>query len=173
MIELTEALLAKKWDPVEFALLKRMIGNLISYKHFIPNVIKNDIVDILTIANKIKSEYDILSAERASGQDTLDTKDIKLDAENQTDAHTHTRTDIHTQTKSYTQVFTIVSRLQLENDSIILNESNIFENKLRPNMVQTVPDVPTPTPTPASMPPTLSTPKKKKRNIFQKIFFIE
>jgi hypothetical protein len=171
MIELTEALLAKKWDPVEFALLKRMIGNLISYKHFIPNVIKNDIVDILTIANKIKSEYDILSAERASGQDALVNGE---DAENQTDAHA--RTDINTQTESYTQVFTIVSRLQLENDSIILNESNIFENKLRPNMVQTVPDIPAPVSVSASATtptPPLTPKKKKKRNIFQKIFFIE
>jgi hypothetical protein len=163
MIELTEALLSKQWTEVEYTLLKRMIGNLISYKHFIPNVIKNDIVDILTIANKIKSEYDnIINGEGV--------KDIK-DAENQTDTDTDTQIDTQIdininlnkmcQTESYTQIFTIVSRLQLENNSIILNESNIFENKSQP------------TTTPVTVPVPVVPKKKRRRNIFEKIFFIE
>jgi hypothetical protein len=60
MIEQANLLLNQEWNEQEKILVKRSIQNLLYYKSFIPKAIKNDVIDILTIANSIKSEYTIL-----------------------------------------------------------------------------------------------------------------
>lgn len=53
-------LLESSWEEHEKVLVKRLLDNLSSYNYLIPKYMKDDIKALLIMANRIKSEYDIL-----------------------------------------------------------------------------------------------------------------
>lgn len=62
MIDKAKILLNKDWPQEQYNLIKRLFDNLLSYKAFIPNALKNDIIAMLDIAISIKEDYDILKS---------------------------------------------------------------------------------------------------------------
>ena len=60
IIEEANKLLETDWSDQDKELVQRIVGNLKSYKSFIPNYLKDDITSVLIMANKIKMEYDDL-----------------------------------------------------------------------------------------------------------------
>jgi len=60
IIDEANKLLNTDWVNEDKELISRIIGNLKTYKSFIPSSLKDDIRDILMMANKIKKEYDEL-----------------------------------------------------------------------------------------------------------------
>jgi hypothetical protein len=148
-VEQTKSLLEKDWSPEEYTLLKRMIDNLICYKNFIPNLIKNDITDLLHIANKIKTDYDTLKK-------SFDLKIYQLDIV--TGRVIKEALDKESQTDKEVKTYTIISRFSL--DPLSNCESHVFLNYPTPHVS-------------VSTSVSTSVPKKKKRNFFQKVFFID
>jgi hypothetical protein len=73
IIELINSLLEKSWAPEEMVLLTKLSDNLLYYKKLIPKALKTDIVAVLTMANSIKSEYDVLKGKLTTlnPQDTV------------------------------------------------------------------------------------------------------
>lgn len=53
-------LLIQEWAQDEKPLITKALNNLVYYKSFIPKSIKNDIIDVLKMANNIKQEYTII-----------------------------------------------------------------------------------------------------------------
>ena len=66
----------------EKELIKRLLDTFVSYKFFIPKTLKEDVMDILNLANQIKSDYDKLlsSCSCSFGGDDKETM-IKLENE--------------------------------------------------------------------------------------------
>lgn len=60
IIDEANKLLNTDWTYEDKELVSRIIGNLKSYKSFIPNSLKDDIRSVLEMANRIKKEYDEL-----------------------------------------------------------------------------------------------------------------
>jgi hypothetical protein len=60
MINEAKNLLNHNWEEEERVLIQKVIDNLIYYKKFIPNSLKDDVKSILDMANKIKIDYDNL-----------------------------------------------------------------------------------------------------------------
>lgn len=60
LLEETQKLISSSWEDNEKSLIKRMIDSLISYKNFIPKSLKQDVIAMLQMANRIKAEYDML-----------------------------------------------------------------------------------------------------------------
>lgn len=60
MNEQIDKLLIQEWTVDEKILITKSLKNLLYYKSFIPKTLKNDIIDILKMANNIKHEYTIL-----------------------------------------------------------------------------------------------------------------
>lgn len=60
IIDEANKLLNTDWTYEYKELVSRIIGNLKSYKSFIPNSLKDDIRSVLEMANRIKKEYDEL-----------------------------------------------------------------------------------------------------------------
>jgi hypothetical protein len=62
IIDEANKLLNTDWSDDDKELVSRVVGNLKSYKSFIPGSLKDDIKKILEMANRIKREYDELLA---------------------------------------------------------------------------------------------------------------
>jgi hypothetical protein len=60
LVDKAKILLEKDWPTEQLQLIKRLVDNLMTYKAFIPNTLKGDIIAMLDIASNIKDEYDIL-----------------------------------------------------------------------------------------------------------------
>lgn len=60
LIEEANKLLASNWEDHEKDLVKRMIDSLVAYKSLIPKSLKQDVKSMLQMANRIKTEYDLL-----------------------------------------------------------------------------------------------------------------
>jgi DNA repair ATPase RecN len=60
IIDEANKLLNTDWTNDDKELVNRIIGNLKSYKSFIPSSLKDDIKAVLEMANRIKKEYDEL-----------------------------------------------------------------------------------------------------------------
>lgn len=60
IIDEANKLLNTDWTNEDKELVSRIIGNLKSYKSFIPSSLKDDIRSVLEMANRIKKEYDEL-----------------------------------------------------------------------------------------------------------------
>ena len=60
LLEETNKLLSSTWEDSEKILVKRMVDSLISYKALIPKSLKQDVIAMLQMANRIKTEYDML-----------------------------------------------------------------------------------------------------------------
>lgn len=60
IIDEANKLLNTDWTNEDKELVSRIIGNLKSYKSFIPSSLKDDIRLVLEMANRIKKEYDEL-----------------------------------------------------------------------------------------------------------------
>jgi hypothetical protein len=61
LVESMDELLLKEWLECERELIKRMVENVVSYKRLIPKSIKDDIIALLQLANKIKSDFDLVT----------------------------------------------------------------------------------------------------------------
>lgn len=57
MIEQNNCLLNQEWNPEEKAMIKRLVDTLLYYKYLIPKNLKQDIVNVLDMSNKIKQDY--------------------------------------------------------------------------------------------------------------------
>ncbi len=60
LVEEANKLLASNWENHEKELIKRMVDSLVAYKSLIPKSLKQDVKAMLQMANKIKTEYDML-----------------------------------------------------------------------------------------------------------------
>jgi len=60
MNEQIDKLLIQEWTQDEKPLIIKALNNLLYYKSFIPKSIKNDVIDVLKMANNIKQEYTII-----------------------------------------------------------------------------------------------------------------
>jgi hypothetical protein len=61
LVESMDELLLKEWLECERELIKRMVENVVSYKRLIPKSIKEDIIALLQLANKVKSDFDLVT----------------------------------------------------------------------------------------------------------------
>ena len=60
IVDEADKLFSKEWLDHERALIKRMVDNMVAYKRLIPKCMKEDIKQLLVMANRIKTEYDEL-----------------------------------------------------------------------------------------------------------------
>ena len=79
IIEQANKLLETDWSDKDKELVQRIVGNLKSYKSFIPNSLKDDITSVLIMANKIKMEYDNLLIKFKTVNCIIDEQSKELD----------------------------------------------------------------------------------------------
>lgn len=79
LIEEANKLLASNWEDHEKDLVKRMVDSLVAYKSLIPKSLKQDVKAMLQMANRIKTEYDLLLAKyKNETDDNEDKKDEEV-----------------------------------------------------------------------------------------------
>lgn len=60
MIDESKELLNKKWSDEERSLIKKIFDSLHSYRKFLPKALKEDIISVINLIIKIKTERDYL-----------------------------------------------------------------------------------------------------------------
>lgn len=76
MIDKAKTLLNKNWPKEQHDIIKRLVDNLVAYKLFFPNALRDDVTAILDIAIHIKDDYELLkSKETCDTKETYDTKE--------------------------------------------------------------------------------------------------
>lgn len=69
IIEESDRLLLTEWLDHEKELVVKMVKTMVDYKRLIPKALKEDVLALLVMANRIKLEYDALVASSKTPSD--------------------------------------------------------------------------------------------------------